>query len=1092
MVAKQLRRFDFSDAQIKELKDHREFILICDGYDECQQTRNLYTTNRLNQPDEWKAKMAISCRSEYIGADYGDRFQPGDRNQSSNSAQLQEAVFIPFSTSQVEDYIDQYVAVYQPLWRAQDYKDALDRIPNLRELVGNPFLMKLLLDVLPRMTDPGEHLSITRITRVVLYDQFIEQWLERGKRRIAEKELSPNASAAFDSLSDEGFTINGIDFLKRLSVTIYKEQDGQPVVEYSRFQDEGSWKSAFFGRSDDKNLLREACPLVRNGNQYRFIHRSMLEYGVARAIFDPQDWKERATPQPGVSRRGSMSSVFSFETPDFDERTAFDMNQKPDFNSPLAWRNFVNDTSLLQFLVERVHQEPIFKKQLHSYIELSKKDKKWRTAAVNAITVLVRAGEQFIGTNLRGIRIPGADLSYGVFDSVQLQGADMRKVNLQGVWLRQTDMGRANMKGVKFGELLYLEPSDAVTSCAFSPDGKSFAVGLLSGDIEVYSTSNWEIIRTLNGHEGDVHVVYSPDGNMLASGSRDKTVRIWVMESGLCQYILVHVDKVNRVAYSPHGDQLASACGDKAIRLWDPKTGNCYQILSGHEEAVLCVVYSPKGDLIASSSSDFTVRFWNTITGECNRILVGHTGWIRSLAFSPQGHQVASASDDGTIRIWDAESGIRRSSILDGHNCEVIDVVYSPKGDLVLSGSADGIARVWDAQSGTCRRTMTGHSMPLYSIVISPKGDQVASGGRDKTVRLWDMSVGESRHISIGHTQNVQSVKCSPQGKLIVSGSTDMTIRLWDVETGACIRSSRQDCFVYTVAFSPQGDQIGSPSYDNTVRLWDVDTGACRHILAGHTAMIVCIAFSLKGDQVASVSNDKTVRLWNAITGEHCGTLDGHAKRIASVVYSPDGSLVATCSYDGTVKLWNVGTMACIYILIGHYRVYAVVFSPQGDQIASAGDEAIKLWSVGTGDCRLKLPGHEDGTYCIDYSEKGDLLASGSWDNTVRLWDVASGQCQAVIPNIPGSVYGVTWIPSTDASYLVTCCEYGYVLKWQVIEEEGQYHVRLCWSATNGSLAVTGASIQGVRGLTSTNKQLLKQRGAKVNQRIRFARQAKS
>ncbi|KAF9350443.1 hypothetical protein BGX34_001220, partial [Mortierella sp. NVP85] len=495
MVAKQLRRFDFSDAQIKELKDHREFILICDGYDECQQTRNLYTTNQLNQPDEWKARMVISCRSEYIGADYRDRFQPGDRNQSSKSAQLQEAVFVPFSTNQVEDYIDQYVAVYQPLWRAQDYKDALDRIPSLRELVGNPFLMKLLLDVLPRMTDPGEHLSITRITRVVLYDQFIEQWLERGKRRLAEEELSPNVSAAFDSLSDEGFTTNGIDFLKKLSVAIYKEQDGQPIVEYSRFQDEGSWKSAFFGRSDEKNLLREACPLVRNGNQYRFIHRSMLEYGVTRAIFDPQDWKERATPQLHSSRRGSMSSVFSFEIQDVDERAASDIDQEPDFNSPLAWRNFVNESSLLQFLVERVHQEPVFKKQLHSYIELSKRDKKWRTAAVNAITVLVRAGERFIGTDLRGIRIPGADLSYGVFDSVQLQEADMRKVNLQSVWLRQADLSGADMTGVQFGELPYLKFSDAVVSCAFSPDGQSFAVGVFGGDIEVYLTLNWKITR---------------------------------------------------------------------------------------------------------------------------------------------------------------------------------------------------------------------------------------------------------------------------------------------------------------------------------------------------------------------------------------------------------------------------------------------------------------------------------------------------------------------------------------------------------------------------------------------------------------------
>jgi len=1087
MVTKQLRRFDFSDAQIKELKDHREFILICDGYDECQQTRNLYTTNRLNQPDEWKAKMAISCRSEYIGADYRDRFQSGDRNQSSKSAQLQEAVFIPFSTSQVEDYIDQYVAVYQPLWRAHEYKDALDRIPSLRELVGNPFLMKLLLDVLPRMTDPGEHLSITRMTRVVLYDQFIEQWLERGKRRLAEEELSPSASAAFDSLSDEGFTTNGIDFLKKLSVAIYKEQDGQPIVEYSRFQDEGSWKSAFFGRSDDKNLLREACPLVRNGNQYRFIHRSMLEYGVARAIFDPQDWKERATPQPHSSRRGSMSSVFSFETQDVDERVASDIDQEPGFNSPLVWRSFVNEPSLLQFLVERVHQEPIFKKQLHSYIELSKKDKKWRTAAVNAITVLVRAGERFIGTDLRGIRIPGADLSYGVFDSVQLQEADMRKVNLQGVWLRQTDMSRANMTGVLFGELPYLHVDSDVWSCAFSSDGKSLAVGLESGEIYEYSTLDWQMVRILNGHNQTVRrIVYSPDGKWACSGSIDKTVRIWDMESGLCQHILVHADEVNCVAYSPNGFQVASA-SDTKVRLFNQGTGECCRTLTGHEKMVESIAYSPKGDQIASGSDDLTVRLWNVVTGECNHIFVGHCDEVWGIAFSPHGDRVASAGHDKTIRLWDVESGNCRH-VLEGHIDGIIKVAFSPKGDQVISAGRDGTVRVWDAQSGSCSDTLTGHTDPVFCIAYSPKGGMVASGGSDDTVRLWDVSVG-SRHISNGHSQGVRSVKCSPNGRLIATGGMDMTIRLWDVETGACIRIlSGHVNSILGVAISPQGNRICSGSADTTVRLWDVDTGACQHILTGHIGYVYRNAYSPQGDQVVSAGDDNTVRLWNATTGEHCRTLNANTDDgVMSVAYSPDGSLIATGGTDCAVRLWDVTTLVCDFILIGHTgTIKEVVFSPRGDQLASSGNDCtVRLWSVGTGECCLILTGHEGWVPGIAYSQKGDLLASGSRDKTVRLWDIASGQCKAV-QNFQGHVSGVAWIPSTNANYLVTGCQDGSVLKWQVIEGEGQCHFKPCWIATNGSLNVTGALIQDVRGLTLTNKQLLKQRGAEGEPKNQF------
>ena len=84
----------------------------------------------------------------------------------------------------------QYVIVHQPLWEVDDYKQALDRIPSLKDLVRNPFLMTLSLEVLPRMVDPGQRLSETRVTRVGLYDHFVEQWLERSKRPVSYTHLT--------------------------------------------------------------------------------------------------------------------------------------------------------------------------------------------------------------------------------------------------------------------------------------------------------------------------------------------------------------------------------------------------------------------------------------------------------------------------------------------------------------------------------------------------------------------------------------------------------------------------------------------------------------------------------------------------------------------------------------------------------------------------------------------------------------------------------------------------------------------------------------------------------------------------------------
>jgi len=1087
MITKQLRKAGFTESQIHEMKKKRKLILICDGYDECQVTQNLYMSNRLNQEGEWDTQMIIGCRIECLGTDYRDRFQPGDRNKRSDSPLFQEAVIMPFASDQIHSYIEQHVTTNQSSWRLEDYKREFDRIPTLMELVKNPFLMVLALEVLPHIVD--QNLSDAPVTRVGLYDHFVKQWIERGKKRITEKDLTPQARTVFQRLTDEGFAQNGIDFVKKLAVAIYKEQRGRPIVEYSQLIDEGSWKDAFFLR-EDRQLLREACPITRNGNQHQFIHRSLLEYGLALSVFDPQDKKNITFSEPTKARRRSVSSIQSFESQDDFAYEASTPDEEPDINSPLVWRTLVNDHSLLEFLVERVKQEPLFKKRLLGYIECSKQDDKWRKAAANAITILVRAGVQFVGADLRGIRIPGADLSYGIFDSACLQDTDLRKVNFRGTWLRQADMSRAEMKGAQFGELPFLAEGYLVRSCAFSPDGKSLAVGLENGDISVYTTSSWERIRKWNGHSNFIwHVVYSPSGDQIASCSADTTVRLWDSETASLKHDLIdHGDWVRCVAYQPRGNLVVSASDDQTIRLWNKDTGECSQILSGHTGEVRSVACSPISQQIASGSLDRTVRLWNVETGNVIHTLSGHTLGVWAVEYSPRGDQVASASEDHTIRLWDVRTGVCRH-VLSEHLNAVYCIVYSPKGDQLASGSVDGTVRLWDIESEQCRQILTGHNNTVFSVVYSPDGNRIASGG-DTTVRLWDVSAGVTRFVSSGHSMVINSVDCSPGAELsasgsssreslIASGSSDRTIRLWDMETGACreIVSGHKNS-VFCIAFSPQGDQLASGSSDRAVRLWDVKTGKCLSIFNGHDGWVECVVFSPQGNTIASASDDQTVILWDLEARQH-KVLKGHTNLVLSVVYSTDGSQIATCSKDKSVRIWDTKTRECLQILVGHTDlVRDVAFSPQGDELASAGyDNTIRLWNVAEQKSRLILEGHEDKVRSIAYSHQGDLLASGSWDKTVRLWDVASGECRLVIRNIPGAINSVAWGTKSNADILVTGSKDGSVLKWKVTIEGEQCSVHLDWNTTNGTFTVTGASIGDARGLTKLNKQLLKQRG---------------
>lgn len=163
-----------------------------------------------------------------------------------------------------------------------------------------------------------------------------------------------------------------------------------------------------------------------------------------------------------------------------------------------------------------------------------------QVSAANAITILVRAGVEFRGADLRDIKIPGADLSYGQFDYAQFQGANLTGVNFARGRLRQVDMSGAKMDGLRFGELSYLVADDLTSACGYSPDGKLLAVSVWSGVIDVYETTTWSKVRGLRGHVGgSSDVTFSPDSQRIVTAGKGKTARVWeVADNGEALLVL--------------------------------------------------------------------------------------------------------------------------------------------------------------------------------------------------------------------------------------------------------------------------------------------------------------------------------------------------------------------------------------------------------------------------------------------------------------------------------------------------------------------------------------------------------------------------
>ena len=141
----------------------------------------------------------------------------------------------------------------------------------------------------------------------------------------------------------------------------------------------------------------------------------------------------------------------------------------------------------------------------------------------------------------------------------------------------------------------------------------------------IWDTANCQ--RTLTGHHPQVvSVAFGPDGGVLASGSKDGTLRLWDVKTGELKRTLKQIEIEISVAFSPDGATLASGNWARTVRLWDAETGELKRELTGHTGVVHSVAFSPDGKLLASGSKDMTVRLWAVETGESIQTLTGHIG----------------------------------------------------------------------------------------------------------------------------------------------------------------------------------------------------------------------------------------------------------------------------------------------------------------------------------------------------------------------------------------------------------------------------------------------------------------------------------
>ncbi len=567
-------------------------------------------------------------------------------------------------------------------------------------------------------------------------------------------------------------------------------------------------------------------------------------------------------------------------------------------------------------------------------------------------------------------------------------------------------------------------------------------------------------------HNGEINaLVFSPDGQRLATASSDETVKIWDLSNG--HEILTYTghssgqtgsqrNKVRCLVWSNDGKFIVSAGMEKNIKIWDPATGKDKQSIPATGEFVSSVVLSKDakhvitGQINVPGNPSNGLFVHETATGKLVRDVRDFTNRVGTLSFNPEGNILATGDDNGSVRLF------QYPSFVDNINQPAYWAQQDPTGATYQLGfSPDGktLVRVGPLgvklyatplagapfAVGAPRRNLLANG--ARCAVYSKDGKTVFTGGFDGNIQFWDpeaeQKIGEFKNA---HASPVNALTFSPEGNQLASCSQDFTIRLWDFDVVLQSRDFEgHEGPVWTAVFSPDGTKVLSASADRTVKVWQRDTGKVAFTINDHNAPVTVALFSPDGKLIASAGGDKVIRIFNAENGKPLRTCEGHLGTITSIAFSSDSKRIVSGSADRQVKIWDAdNAKELVAIKDNPSIVAAVAFRPDGKQIAVGNiDQTLRLHDADSGKLQNSWSAHSSSVNGVAYSPNGQWLASCGVDMAIQLWPLVTPGTGAIrLVGHTGPVSTVAF--RKDNQHLVSCGADQLIKLWKIEGNEGK------------------------------------------------------
>lgn len=585
-------------------------------------------------------------------------------------------------------------------------------------------------------------------------------------------------------------------------------------------------------------------------------------------------------------------------------------------------------------------------------------------------------------------------------------------------------------------------PSEPAPSCgerikalAFSRDGTRLAVGTEQGQVVVWATDDFhvEAVPQKKGvvKEGMVKegmvvltLAFKPTGRKLAMGDIDGHIRIWDLSQPdqPPRKLDEHHGVVSGIAFEPpDGEVLVSAGRDRTIRRWNLKTGADKVFYRG-DSAIYCLAVAPDG-AIAVGTVDGGLRSWSAdgkLRFERRSV---HRALVRGVVFTPDGNLLVSAGDDGAVRFTDARTGAPATAVgrssrgssctddcgpateLTGHVQGATAVAISPDGGTLATGAGDGMIRLWSRQGLAPRTVWTHHRTALTSVALR-SDDLAATGGQDGSIELTSLRGGGGPPPAIGsHKDEVWALAFSPDRRFLASSGGKLAVHVWALDALAPgngrlratlqLENSRHEVWIWSAAFSPDSRLLATSDEKGVVQLVDVAKNEYLHRLEAKRS-VLSLAFDRRGKglELATGGKDGEIGIWDPKANKLLQTLSGHQGPVNALEFSHGGDRLASASGDGTVRIWRRnrdggwrGEPELILREPEDVGVRAVAFSGDDRRLASGNLYGkIRVWDTSTGERRFELSGHTGAVLGLKF-EDGWLISGGA-EGTLQRWQI--------------------------------------------------------------------------------------------------------